>query len=100
MLTDVLLSVTNDEIENICQSVYNKCKKHELAGRVDNTNSHMLTFTYCHPWIGNNDKLLRLPLFTRLRFYNTILALFILGHLSLVGQNTMNTTRFSNSRLA
>ena len=32
MLTEVLLSVTNEEIENVCKSVYNKYKKQELAG--------------------------------------------------------------------
>ncbi|XP_067945957.1 arginine/serine-rich protein PNISR-like [Watersipora subatra] len=31
MLTEVLLSVTNEEIESVCKSVYNKCKKREFS---------------------------------------------------------------------
>lgn len=34
MLTEVLLSVTNEEISSVCKSVYSKCKKRELAGRL------------------------------------------------------------------
>ena len=33
MVTEVLLSVTNEEIEKICSSVYNKCQRHHNKGR-------------------------------------------------------------------
>lgn len=36
MLTEVLLSVTNEEIEVVCKSVYSKYKKQEQAGRILN----------------------------------------------------------------
>ena len=32
MLMDILLAVTNEEIESVCNRVYNKLKKRELAG--------------------------------------------------------------------
>lgn len=37
MLTDVLLSVTGEEIESVCRSVYSKCKKRESAGSLLHT---------------------------------------------------------------
>ena len=53
MLTEVLLSVTNEEIENVCKSVYNKYKKQELAG----INSIMTLTSDCYTCSNNTDLL-------------------------------------------